>query len=238
MAICEMHGVTKSYGDGAAKVDALKAVSLSIEAGEFTVFCGPSGSGKTTLLNQIGCLDAPDAGELLLEGKKTGDLSSRALSRLRAGKIGFVFQSFNLIPVLSAQENVELSLELAHAGKSSREHDRDRRARARAALAQVGLEGLEHRRPNQLSGGQQQRVAIARALVKQPLIVIADEPTANLDSENGEQVLATMQRLNRELGITFLFSSHDPMVIKHARRVVTLRDGRIVSDETAAERPS
>lgn len=224
MPICEVKNVTKSYGSGATKVDAVKDVSLDIEAGEFTVFCGPSGSGKTTLLNQIGCLDAPTTGELLIEGKNTKELHSRELSRLRADKIGFIFQSFNLIPVLSAEENVELALDLAH-------RDEDRRSSARSILKEVGLSGLEHRRPNELSGGQQQRVAVARALVKKPLIVIADEPTANLDSKNGEQVLATMQRLNQELGITFLFSSHDPLVIRHARRVVRLHDGRIESDE-------
>jgi putative ABC transport system ATP-binding protein len=224
MAICEIHDVSKSYGSGPGKVTALKGVTLSIDPGEFTVFCGPSGSGKTTLLNQIGCLDAPSEGELILEGRRTRELSSRQLSRLRAEKIGFVFQSFNLIPVLSARENVELALELAR-------HPDEARTAAGAALAQVGLAGLEHRRPNELSGGQQQRVAIARALVKKPLIVIADEPTANLDSENGEQVLATMARLNRELHTTFLFSSHDPMVIGHGRRVITLRDGKVVSDQ-------
>jgi putative ABC transport system ATP-binding protein len=227
-AICELREVSKTYGSGPTQVTALKGVSLTIEPGEFTVFCGPSGSGKTTLLNQIGCLDAPSAGELLLQGRPTRELSSRQLSRLRADKIGFIFQSFNLIPVLSAQENVELALELA--GRKE-----DRQAAAAAALAQVGLGDLLHRRPNQMSGGQQQRVAIARALVKKPLIVVADEPTANLDSENGEQVLATMARLNRELQTTFLFSSHDPMVIGHGRRVVTLRDGKLVTDQRRAE---
>jgi putative ABC transport system ATP-binding protein len=226
MSICELSNVTKAYGTGPARVLALDHVSLRIEAGEFTVFCGPSGSGKTTLLNQVGCLDRPEEGELLLEGKPLRALGSHALSRLRADKIGFIFQSFNLIPVLSALENVELALELAERGG-------DHRALAAGALAQVGLAGLEDRRPNQLSGGQQQRVAIARALVKQPLLVIADEPTANLDSANGEQVLSTMERLNRELGTTFLLSSHDARVIAHARRVITLRDGKIVSDEPA-----
>jgi putative ABC transport system ATP-binding protein len=229
MPICELREVTKTYGSGPSQVHALRGVSLSIEPGEFTVFCGPSGSGKTTLLNHIGCLDAPSAGELVLQGRPTRALSSRELSHLRADKIGFIFQSFNLIPVLSARENVELALELA-----GRQHDRE--AAATAALAQVGLAGLEHRRPNQLSGGQQQRVAIARALVKKPLIVIADEPTANLDSENGEQVLATMARLNRDLHTTFLFSSHDPMVISHGRRVVTLKDGKVVSDQRRKDR--
>ena len=224
MAICDIRNVTRSYGTGAARVDALKGVTLTIEPGEFTVFNGPSGSGKTTLLNQIGCLDAPSSGTLTLKGQATNALSSTALSKLRAETIGFIFQSFNLIPVLTAVENVELALELA--GSAG-----DRRARSLEMLAQVGLGGLEDRRPNQLSGGQQQRVAIARALVKKPLIVIADEPTANLDSANGEQVIETMAKLNRELGTTFLFSSHDALVVSHARRVVTLRDGQIVSDE-------
>ena len=224
MPICEIHNLSKIYGTGPARVEALKEITLLIEPGELTVFCGPSGSGKTTLLNHIGCLDTPDSGELSLQGVATRSLSSSALSALRADKIGFIFQSFNLIPVLSAQENVELALELANRGG-------DHQVAARKALAQVGLAGLENRRPNQLSGGQQQRVAIARALVKKPLLVIADEPTANLDSANGEQVLSIMQQLNAELGTTFLISSHDPRVIAHARRVLTLRDGRLVSDE-------
>jgi putative ABC transport system ATP-binding protein len=224
MAISELHNVTRTYGSGPARVDALRDVSLSIDAGELTVLRGPSGSGKTTLLNQIGCLDAPTEGELFIDGEPTRKLSSVALSRLRADKIGFIFQSFNLVPVLSAQENVELAMELAN-------RRQDRASTARAILEEVGLAGLEHRRPNQLSGGQQQRVAIARALAKRPLLVIADEPTANLDSENGEQVMGIMERLNREHGTTFIFSSHDPMVIAHARRVITLHDGRIVADE-------
>jgi putative ABC transport system ATP-binding protein len=224
MPICEIHNLSKVYGVGPARVSALKQITLTIEPGEFSVFCGPSGSGKTTLLNQIGCLDSPDEGELLLQGVATRSLDSRALSALRADKIGFIFQSFNLIPVLSAIENVELALELAN-------KPGDHNARARAALAQVGLAGLENRRPNQLSGGQQQRVAIARALVKEPLIVIADEPTANLDSDNGEQVISIMQRLNRELGTTFLISSHDARVVAHARRILTLRDGMLIHDE-------
>ena len=224
MPICELHHLTRSYGTGEARVDAVRDVSLSIEAGEFTVFSGPSGSGKTTLLNQVGCLDAPTEGELILEGQKVAKMSSRALSRLRAEKIGFIFQSFNLIPVLTAVENIALALELAGREKGAR-------AAAEAMLPQVGLEGLGHRRPNQLSGGQQQRVAIARALVKKPLLVIADEPTANLDSKNGEQVLETMRHLNRSMGTTFIFSSHDPRVIAHARRVVTLMDGAVISDE-------
>ena len=225
MPLCELKNVTRSYGAGAARVDALKAVSLSIEPGEFTVLCGPSGSGKTTLLNQIGLLDVPNEGELSVDGRKVGGLSSAELSHLRGQKIGFIFQSFNLIPVLTAVENVELAMQLSGQDAGSRDA-------ATAMLKQVGLDGLGHRRPNELSGGQQQRVAVARALVKKPVLVIADEPTANLDSENGHAVLETMQRLNRELGTTFIFSSHDPMVVAHARRVVTLHDGKIVSDET------
>jgi putative ABC transport system ATP-binding protein len=223
MPICEARNVTKTYGAGATRVDALHAVTLTIEPGEFTVFCGPSGSGKTTLLNQVGLLDLPSEGELLIEGQPTRGLGSRALSQLRANKIGFVFQSFNLIPVLTAQENVELALELAG-------HAEGRQEAAAQMLEVVGLKGLGHRRPNELSGGQQQRVAIARALVKKPLLLIADEPTANLDSANGEQVLATMERLNQQLKTTFLFSSHDPRVVAHARRVITLQDGRVVGD--------
>jgi putative ABC transport system ATP-binding protein len=224
MPICELRHVTRSYGSGPGRVDAIVDVTLTIEAGEFTVFCGPSGSGKTTLLNQVGCLDAPTEGELLVEGRSTRGMSSRELSRLRAEKIGFVFQSFNLVPVLTAVENVELALELAGRGAGAREA-------AAAMLPQVGLDGLGHRRPSELSGGQQQRVAVARALVKRPLLVIADEPTANLDSHNGELVLETMRELNQKLGTTFLFSSHDPRVIAHARRVVTLRDGRVAGDD-------
>ncbi len=227
MPICQLTDVTRRYGTGPSRVDALKRVSLTIEPGEFTVLKGPSGSGKTTLLNQIGCLDVPDEGSLSIDGTTVAGLSSKALSRLRAEKIGFIFQSFNLIPVLTAEENVELALDLA--GKPG-----ERRAAVLDILKQVGLEGLGHRRPNELSGGQQQRVAVARALVKKPVLVIADEPTANLDSESGEAVLATMRRLNSELGLTFIFSSHDPRVVAHAKRVVTLHDGAIVNDQRTA----
>jgi putative ABC transport system ATP-binding protein len=225
MAVCELRHVTKTYGSGPARVDAVKDVTLSIEAGEFTVFKGPSGSGKTTLLNLVGCLDAPTEGQVLVSGRVTGGLSSSQLSKLRAEAIGFIFQSFNLMPVLTAVENVELALQLAGRDGQGREA-------AEKLLDEVGLEGLEHRRPNQLSGGQQQRVAIARALVKKPALVIADEPTANLDTENGAQVLEVMKRLNEAHGITFIFSSHDPRVIKRAQRVVTLTDGAVVADES------
>lgn len=224
MAVCELKNVTKTYGSGPTRVDAVKQVSLIIEPGEFTVFKGPSGSGKTTLLNMVGCLDSPTEGQVLIDGKDAAVMSGRRLSRLRAEKIGFIFQSYNLMPVLTAVENVELSLQLAKGGG-------DTRGRAQELLARVGLEGYEDRRPNQLSGGQQQRVAIARALVKEPVLIIADEPTANLDSKNGAQILDVMQELNETLGITFLFSSHDGRVIEKARRVITLTDGEVVEDD-------
>ena len=224
MSLCEIRSLTKTYGEGVGSVNAVEDISLSIEAGEFTAFVGPSGSGKTTLLNQVGCLDRPTQGEVAIEGVTTTGLGDGALSALRGEKIGFIFQSYNLIPVLSAAENVELSLTLAGAtgGMDA----------ARALLKEVGLEGLEDRRPSQLSGGQQQRVAIARALVKKPALVIADEPTANLDSASGSDILALMRELNVSRGITFLFSTHDPMVMEHARRIVTLRDGKIIEDRT------
>ena len=223
--ICHLEHVSKDYGEGAGRVRALSDVTLDVEPGEFTVFSGPSGSGKTTLLNLIGCLDRPSEGRLRIAGQDVGTLDGVALSALRARQIGFVFQSFNLSPVLSAAENVELALQLAGLPAD--------RARAEAALADVGLAGLGHRRPAQLSGGQQQRVAIARALVKQPALVIADEPTANLDSANGHAVLDLMLALNRDRGATFLFSSHDARVLAVARRVVTLRDGVVVEDRAA-----
>ncbi|MCK6526926.1 ABC transporter ATP-binding protein [Myxococcota bacterium] len=226
MPICELRGVSRTYGSGPAKVHAVREIDLVIEAGEFTVFVGPSGSGKTTLLNMVGCLDQPSEGEVLIEGRPTAGLSDRALAHLRAERIGFIFQAFNLIPVLTAVENVELAVQLGGGG--------DGRARARQALAEVGLTGLEGRRPNQLSGGQQQRVAIARALVRKPALVIADEPTANLDSANGAQVLELMRELNEKHGTTFIFSTHDAMVMEHARRTVFLHDGRIARDEVRA----
>ncbi|MEC8052536.1 MAG: ABC transporter ATP-binding protein [Myxococcota bacterium] len=224
MSLCEIRSLTKTYGEGVGSVNAVEDISLSIEAGEFTAFVGPSGSGKTTLLNQVGCLDRPTQGEVSIEGVTTTGLGDGALSALRGEKIGFIFQSYNLIPVLSAAENVELSLTLAGASGGMEA--------ARALLKEVGLEGLEDRRPSQLSGGQQQRVAIARALVKKPALVIADEPTANLDSASGSDILALMRALNTSRGITFLFSTHDPMVMEHARRIVTLRDGKIIEDRT------
>ena len=224
MAICEIRNGTKTYGSGATLVRALDDVSVVFEPGEFTVVSGPSGSGKTTLLNLVGLLDRPTSGAVLMEGSDVSEISSRQQAKMRAERIGFVFQSFNLVPVLSAVENVETALHLA--GTPG-----DRRKMAEQALAEVGLAELLRRRPTELSGGQQQRVAVARALVKQPALVIADEPTANLDSETGQQVLELMRRMNSEHQVTFLFSTHDPMVIEQARRVLTLRDGRIVADD-------
>lgn len=228
MALCELSQVIKEYGSGAGRVRALDGVDVTIEAGEFTAFSGPSGSGKTTLLNLVGCLDTATSGAVSLEGNEVGSLSSGELAALRAARIGFIFQSFNLIPVLTAVENVELALQLA--GRSQ-----NKRKLSLEMLEAVGLEGLSHRRPNELSGGQQQRVAVARALVKSPALVIADEPTANLDSKTGARVLDVMGDMNKKLGVTFLFSTHDKMVMEHARRVIRLRDGRIVSDDVKAE---
>jgi len=227
MPICEVDNVTKTYGSGASEVHAIKDITLSIEAGEFTAFVGPSGSGKTTLLNQIGCLDKPSQGEIRIDGATTTGLGDKKLSALRGDKIGFIFQSYNLIPVLTAAENVELALRLAGEAGGM--------ARAVELLEEVGLGGLENRRPSQLSGGQQQRVAIARALVKRPALVIADEPTANLDSKSGAQILELMNDLNQKHGVTFLFSTHDPMVMDHARRIVVLHDGQVVEDKVGGQ---
>ncbi|SFU36655.1 ABC transporter ATP-binding protein [Pseudoduganella namucuonensis] len=216
--------VVRSYGDGANTVAALDGVDLSVRAGEFAALVGPSGSGKTTLLNLIGALDQPDSGEVSVDGENLKTLTPARRSALRLHKLGFVFQSFNLIPVLSALENVEYVLQLQKRPAAERQE------RAKAMLDAVGLAQHMHRRPDELSGGQQQRVAVARALVGQPLLVLADEPTANLDSDTGEVLLQTMQRLNRELGTTFLFSTHDPMVMRHARRIVRMQDGKITED--------
>ncbi len=222
----QLRGITRTYGEGEALVRALDAVDLTIEAGEFLALAGPSGSGKTTLLNMIGSIDAPSAGEILFEGTHLGALSNRRRTRFRGERIGFIFQDFNLIPVLSAQENVELPLQLLGGSAGA-----ERRAACEAMLERVGLGKLAHRLPRELSGGQQQRVAIARALVKRPGVVLADEPTANLDSETAREILDLMRELNGSLGTTFIFSTHDPMVMAYARRLVRLRDGRVIADE-------
>jgi putative ABC transport system ATP-binding protein len=223
--VLEARAVTKIYQTRGVETQALCGVDLRVDAGEFTALAGPSGSGKTTLLNMFGALDVPTSGHVLLEGEDLASHDASELARLRLEKLGFVFQAFNLIPVLSARENVEFVMELQ--GVSERE----RRERALAMLKEVGLEGLADKRPLEMSGGQQQRVAVARAIVSGPRVVLADEPTANLDSKTAENLLDLMLEMNREHGITFLFSTHDPMVISKARRRVRLHDGVVVDDE-------
>ena len=221
--LCELRDVRKVYPMGDLEVQALKGVSVAISAGEFTAFAGPSGSGKSTCLNLVGCLDRPNGGQVIIEGQDVAQLGDVALGLLRARRIGFIFQSFNLIPVLTAYENVELALRLAG-------QDEGRKAKTEQALVDVGLKDYMGRRPSQLSGGQQQRVAIARALVKRPALIVADEPTANLDSTNGAAILDLMREMNERDHTTFLFSTHDPMVMQRARRIVLLHDGEVVSD--------
>ena len=226
MALLELNKVKKIYQQGKIKVPALRGVDLEVEEGEFTTIFGPSGSGKTTLLNMIGCLDTPTEGEIRLNDKKVSDLSRKALAMTRRFNIGFVFQSYNLIPVLTAYENVEFAIRLTdHTSESQMKE------KVLKMLAEVGLKGLESRRPNELSGGEKQRVAIARALVKEPKLVLADEPTANLDSETAAGVVDIMRKMNKELNTTFIFSTHDPMVMKYANRYINLKDGMISTDE-------
>ncbi|MBO3036876.1 ABC transporter ATP-binding protein [Burkholderia pseudomallei] len=223
--VVRLAGVSRLYRQGTADVHALQEIDLEIRRGEFVVLVGPSGSGKTTLLNMIGGLDSPTKGRVWVEGTEIGTLRKGALSAVRLRQIGFVFQEFNLIPVLSALENIEFVMLLQGVPQAQRH------ARARALLADLGLEGLEHRRPQQLSGGQQQRVAVARAIAAEPAIVLPDEPTANLDSKAGAALMDMMKSLNEQRGITFVFSTHDPMVVERARRVIRLRDGRIEADD-------
>jgi len=225
MARIEAEDLYKSYRLGEVTVQALNGVSLTVEPGEFVVIAGPSGSGKTTLLNILGALDLPDRGVVRIGGQDFLKLSRDARAAFRLRHIGFVFQTYNLIRVLTARENIAYVLQLQGMRKQERLAVADR------LLEDVGLAGYGDRRPDQLSGGQQQRVAVARALATRPDIVLADEPTANLDSATGEALVGLLERLNREHGVTFLLASHDPMVMAHARRLVTMRDGRIVGDE-------
>jgi putative ABC transport system ATP-binding protein len=229
--IVEARHLKKVYKEGHIDVHALRGVDFEIRSGEFVVLAGPSGSGKTTLLNLIGALDVPSEGELLVDGKRLESMSSAARARLRRDRIGFVFQAYNLLPVLSARENTELVLLLQGIGAA------ERHRRVEGMLSAVGLAGMMDRRPDELSGGQQQRVAVARAVVPSPSLVLADEPTANLDSKTADSLLELMSELNSKHNITFLFSSHDSRVIRRARRVLYLEDGRIQSD-TAAGAPS
>ena len=216
-----LRNVGKTYRLDTVTVPALSAVSIDIRPGRFTVLCGPSGSGKTTLLNMMGCIDRPDAGEIQVDGQAVQAMTDDALSDFRARRIGFVFQNFNLLPVLTAFENVEYPLVLAAVPAAQRKE------RVRTLLDAVGLADRAGNRPGQLSGGQRQRVAIARALATEPALVLADEPTANLDSQTGAEIIALMRRLQRERGASFVFSSHDPMVLAQADDVVRIRDGRI-----------
>jgi putative ABC transport system ATP-binding protein len=224
-AIVTCRGVAKTYRQGALEVQAVRGIDLDIEAGDFATLAGPSGSGKTTLLNLIGGLDTPTSGEVVVDGTQIARLTRNALADVRLHKIGFVFQTYSLIPVLSAQENVEFILELLGVDR------RQRRARAREVLREVGLAGMENRRPSRLSGGQQQRVAVARALGPKPAIVLADEPTANLDSHTAEDLIALMSELNLKSGVTFLIATHDARVIAHTRRHIEMTDGKITLDE-------
>jgi putative ABC transport system ATP-binding protein len=221
-----LENVTKVYHKGENDVRALDGITLDIETGEFLAVVGPSGSGKTTFLNILGCLDAPTKGSIVYDGTDLRGLGEKGMSAYRRDRISFVFQSYNLIPVLTVRENVELPLLI------ERKLDaKEIRRRADEMIAAVGLAGKENRYPRELSGGQEQRVAIARALVKQPLVILADEPTANLDSHTAEEIVELMHRINAERGSTFVFSTHDRLVMDHARRVVTIKDGRVTADE-------
>ena len=224
MSIVEMTDVTKTYHQGQVEVHALRGVSLTVDEGGFVALAGPSGSGKTTMLNMIGGLDLIDSGSIVVNGHAYENMSQSELADLRLHKVGFIFQAYNLIPVLSAEENVEFVMLLQ--GVPAHE----RRRRARAILDEVGLEGKYDRRPAELSGGQQQRVAVARAIVSDPAIVLADEPTANLDSKTGQGLLEMMKEMNEKKNVTFIFSTHDGMVMDYARRLVQIRDGLVADD--------
>jgi len=227
-ALIATQNVGKVYDLGKVQVTALRGVTLDIGQAEFVTIVGPSGSGKTTFLNLAGALDRVTAGKLTIFGQDISAMSKRQRADLRLHSLGFVFQTYNLIPVLSARENVEFVLELQGVGNQ-------RKAIAMEILDQLGLAELAERRPNELSGGQQQRVAVARAVASEPRLVLADEPTANLDGESAEDLLNMMAKLNQERGVTFIFSTHDPRVIAHAKRVITLADGAVVGDEVRTQ---
>ena len=231
MEVVKVDKATRVYKIGTVETQALRGVDLSIENGEFTTLVGPSGSGKTTLLQLIGCLDQPTSGSVTVDGKDVTRLNRNQRADMRRGHIGFIFQFFALIPTLTAYENIEMPLLLN--GHSPKE----RRERVMELLKAVDMVDRAKNRPDQLSGGQQQRIAIARALAPKPALVLADEPTANLDTENGRQVMEIMQKLNKETGVTFVFATHDPRVINYARRVVTLRDGLIVENNGNGKKP-
>jgi putative ABC transport system ATP-binding protein len=228
MKVVTAEKVVKDYSLNGIAVHALRGVSLAFEEGEFAAIAGPSGSGKSTFLHLAGCLDTLTGGSITVGGEDTQKLTKKELALLRRNKIGFIFQAYNLIPVLSVVENISFTLTLLGLDKQ------EIRDRTEKILREVGLEGMENRRPKEMSGGQQQRVAIARALVKRPRLVLADEPTANLDSRTGREILELMLALNRSEGTTFIFSTHDQMVMEFARRVIKIRDGQIESETTTA----
>ena len=225
-AIIELKDVTRVYRQGTIQVKALRGLDLVVERGEFTAICGPSGSGKTTALNLIGALDKATSGTVKVDGRELSGLDQSERSALRRDRIGFVFQAYNLLPVLTAFENAATVLGLQGVSK------KEQRERVMGLLKEVGMEGMEKRRPHELSGGQQQRVAIVRAIAAEPAVVLADEPTANVDSETAEKLLDVMEHLNKEHGITFVFSTHDPRVMNRARRLVHLVDGKVEKVET------
>ena len=225
-AIIELQDVKRVYQLGSTTVEALRGVSFSVSQGEFTAIAGPSGSGKSTILNLVGCIDNPSAGKVILGGDDITDLNDKQLTRYRRKTISFIFQSFNLIPVLNVYENIELPL-LLEKGLSAPE----RKERVLRLMEEVGLADRLKNKPSELPGGQRQRVAIARALVTNPLVVLADEPTANLDSTTGERIIELMKELNKRDGTTFLFSTHDAHIMSQARRVISIRDGAIIDDQ-------
>lgn len=226
MRIVQCEHIYKTYHQGKIEVQALRDVSLEVEKGGFVALSGPSGSGKTTMLNIIGGLDLADSGQVVVDGNSFEQMNQSQLAEMRLNKVGFVFQAYNLVPVLSALENVEFVMLLQGVPTD------ERRQRARGILDEVGLEGKYDRRPGELSGGQQQRVAVARAIVSDPAIVLADEPTANLDSKTGRGLLEMMREMNQAKGVTFIFSTHDEMVMEFAHRLVIIRDGQVVDDQT------
>jgi putative ABC transport system ATP-binding protein len=221
----KVENVSRNYKAGETIVKALKQVSLQVDDGEFLSIAGPSGSGKTTLLNLIGCIDAIDDGEITINGQKVTTMGKDEKTSFRRNNLGFIFQTYNLIPVLSAYENVAFVLSILNTP------EQEIKERTYAILKEVGLAGMEDRRPSRLSGGQQQRIAIARALIKHPQIILADEPTANLDSKTGEDILKLMKEMNKKYHTTFIFSTHDQMVMDYADRLVSLHDGKIIGDE-------
>jgi len=224
MSTVSLRKVCKTFGEGNLAVHALRDVDLDIDKGDFVCLSGPSGSGKTTLLNMVGGLDRPSSGEITVAGKRVDQMDKGGLAEMRLHNIGFIFQAYNLIPVLTARENVEFVMQLQGVPPDTRH------TKSSEILGEVGLNGLEDRRPAELSGGQQQRVAVARALVSEPALILADEPTANLDSVTAENLMSLLRHLNDEHGITFVISTHDKLVMSHARRLLKMHDGRIVDD--------